>query len=193
MGIWLIVILSLLLAAAGLLFAKITTTIAISGQGLNWTMVYTSRFLGWRSTHAWKVPMTPAQQAKSTIGFDLRKVHKGISAIRVFFRLIHHLWRRTTVSGFRCAVYLGVDEAGGTALLVGSLKNLLGPWVSLRIAPHSAEPPQYGIYPLWDKAGGECEFHTTLTFRPIDISSAAIAAVAAAVRPKAGRVQQGGR
>ncbi len=186
MWIWFIVVLCLLLLAAGLLFAHITTTVNINGEGSHWTMGYTSRYLGWRSVHSWQVPMTPAQAASPATGFDPRAVHKGISAMRLFLRFIRTLWSRTTVTAFQCAIHLGVGDAASTAMIVGSLNNFLGPWVSLRIAPRTEGRPEYGIYPAWDRAKVACEFHTTLKFRPIDISSALFAAAYSFVRSRQG-------
>ncbi len=177
MWIWTGVVGAAGLVVATLLFAKIITTISVSGTGRDWSMAYASRFLGWRGGFSWKVPMSPAQSAKPTTGFDPKKVHKGMKMLRVFSRFTALLWKRTVVDEFSCVIHMGIDDASSTALLVGFVNNILGPWVSLRIAPQCTAAPEYGIYPLWDRAGISADFHATLKFRLFDISSAAVRAL----------------
>ncbi|MCY0907016.1 MAG: hypothetical protein OWR62_01355 [Sulfobacillus thermotolerans] len=158
-------------------FANITTTIEVTGRGRSWAMAYTGQFLAWRSRYAWTVPMTPAQHVKPMTGFDPKKVHRGVKFLKVYSRFVRKLWDSTTVEKFSCVVHLGVNEASSTALLVGFLNNVIGPWVSLRIAPQCESWPEYGVYPLWDQMGLTAHIRATVRFRPVDMTKALIGTI----------------
>ncbi|WP_156023660.1 hypothetical protein [Sulfobacillus thermosulfidooxidans] len=165
----------------GVLLIPVTTTIKVFGQGTQWTMGFNANILGWHSNHAWQVPMTPAQKVKPTTGFDPKRVSQGFTGLTIYSHFVKTLWDRTSVTSFSCVLYLGLAEAASTALIIGLLNNLLGPWVSLRIAPRSSRRPVYGIYPVWDRVQFQGEFDATIRFRVINLVEASLAALIQAI------------
>ncbi|WP_139061518.1 hypothetical protein [Sulfobacillus thermosulfidooxidans] len=167
--------------AVGVMLVPVTTTIKVSGQGTQWTMGFNAQILGWHSHHAWRVPMTPAQKVKPTTGFDPKRVSQGFTGLKIYSHFVKTLWDKTSVTNFSCVLYLGLAEAASTALIIGLLNNLLGPWVSLRIAPRSSRRPVYGIYPVWDRVQFQGEFHATLRFRVGSLVEASLQALIRAI------------
>ncbi len=173
----LIVVGFVILIVSMFLVLPVTTAVQVSGQNVQWTVGFRASVLGWSKSRSWRVPMTAAQKAKPTTGWDPKRVAQGVAAFKIYRHFIEVLWAKTSVSDFSCVLHLGLPEASNTAVMTGLLNNLLGPWVTLHIAPKSSIRPVYGIYPSWDRMQIHGEFTATLRFRMLNVLQALMAAL----------------
>lgn len=172
----LLVLLTIGFAATVLLFLWALTkplqlTISAVVQGFSVTLTIAVDYGRVHRGHTWHLPVTPpkSDRPRPRLKLTPKIIDDAVWAFGVLDRLTYRLWNRMKVTQFDLTAEIGLNDAAETALWMGRAAQVLGWWISIRVAPRSTRPPRWQVVPRWDAPILLCNFTSIIQLQPSDI------------------------